>query len=160
MTKRNRISTSEMMRNFEQVCRAKGLRITHQRSVIFSELVKFPGHPTVENVFRRVRKHLTTISLDTVYRTIATFEEHGLIKKVLVLDNAARFEANPAVHHHLICTRCHKIEDFYWPAFDKLKLPDSIRGWSKTGSRHVEIFGLCRACRARLAKQEQRVGKI
>ncbi|MFH1372969.1 MAG: Fur family transcriptional regulator [bacterium] len=152
MVKENKMKISELMKGFEQVCKSKGLRITHQRSEIFHELAKYPDHPTAENVFSRVRKRLKTISLDTVYRTIATFEEHGMIKRVQILDNSARFDVNLSIHHHLICTRCNKIEDLYWPVFDKMKLPDSVNGWAKMNSRHVEIRSLCLDCKTKFKK--------
>jgi len=128
MKKESQERTSELIKGFEQVCRSNGLRITHQRSEIFHELAKYPDHPTAENVFNRVRKRLKTISLDTVYRTILTFEKNGLLKRVQILDNAARFDMNLNVHHHLVCTRCKRVEDFYWPGFDQMRLPTTIDG--------------------------------
>ena len=136
----------ELMNGFEQVCKDVGLRITHQRLEIFEEFIKYPGHPTAENVFNKVRKKLKTISLDTVYRTILTFEKYGLIKRVQIIDNVSRFDINITVHHHLVCTKCKKIEDFYWPDFDNLNLPETTGDWSSIESRHVEIRGLCQDC--------------
>jgi Fur family transcriptional regulator, peroxide stress response regulator len=143
---------NELVNSFEQVCRLKGLRITHQRTEIFRELARFPGHPTAENVFGKIRKRLKTISLDTVYRTIATFEEFGLIKRVRLLDNSSRFDMNLSIHHHLVCTECNKIEDFYWPYFDQLKLPGPLSNWGIIDSKHVEIRGLCVTCQKKLKK--------
>lgn len=147
MSTRNKMKITDLMENFEQVCRSKGLRITHQRSEIFYELAKYLGHPTAENVFSRLRKRLKTISFDTVYRTIATFEKNGLIRRVQFLDNSARFEINLSVHHHLVCTQCKKIEDFYWHDFDQLKLPKSINDWGKVDLKHVVVNGLCSQCK-------------
>lgn len=143
----NGVDISQMMDSFEKVCKAKGLRITHQRTEIFKALLKHANHPTTENVFNQVRKHLRTISLDTVYRTIATFEKNGLIKKVQFIDNATRFDINLTVHHHLVCTKCNKIEDFYWPDFDKMDPPKSISQWGRIESKHVVINGLCSSCK-------------
>jgi Fur family peroxide stress response transcriptional regulator len=142
----------ELMAAFEQVCRSQGLRATHQRSEIFRELITYPGHPTADNVFSRVRKRLKTISLDTVYRTIALFEKHGLIKRVQLIDNSVRFDTNLSVHHHMVCTNCKAIEDFYWPDFDNMKLPDSIEEWGDASSKHAEIHGLCRKCKKALGQ--------
>lgn len=140
------------MESFEKVCKSRGLRLTHQRLEIFLELANFNGHPTAENIYNRVSKRLKMISLDTVYRTITLFEKNGLIKRVHLLDNSARFDINLAVHHHLICTKCKKVEDFYWPIFDRIKLPGSISNWGDVNSRHVEIHGICRKCKKTLKK--------
>lgn len=136
----------QLMKRFEEVCQKVGLRLTHQRYEIFESLAKYKGHPTAENIYNNVRKKLKTISLDTVYRTILTFEKHGLIKKIHIFDNAARFDINITSHHHIVCTNCKKIEDFYWNDFDNLNLPDAATNWSKIDSRHVEIRGLCQNC--------------
>jgi Fur family peroxide stress response transcriptional regulator len=137
---------AEMMERFEKVCKSKGLRITHQRTEIFRALIQNPNHPTTEEIFSQVRRHLKTVSLDTVYRTIGTFEDYGLIKKVWHIDNKARFDHNLSNHHHLVCSQCNKIEDFYWPDFDRMKLPASISHWGKINVKHVVIDGLCSSC--------------
>jgi Fur family peroxide stress response transcriptional regulator len=137
---------AELMGSFEKVCKSKGLRITHQRTEIFRMLIQNPNHPTTEDIFNQVRKHLSTISLDTVYRTIGTFEEYGLIRKVHHIDNTTRFDHNLSTHHHLVCTQCGKIEDFYWPDFDRMKPPKSISRWGKIELKHVVIDGICSSC--------------
>ncbi len=137
---------SQMMDGFKKVCKTKGLRITHQRTEVFRALIQHANHSTTEDIFNQVRKHLKTISLDTVYRTIGTFEKCGLIKKVHLIDNTTRFDHNLSNHHHLVCSKCSKIEDFYWPDFDQMKPPISISHWSNIGARHVVIDGLCSSC--------------
>jgi len=148
--KNNRVNIPEMMDGFEEVCKARGLRITHQRTEIFKALLKHPHHPTTEDVFNQLRKYLKTISLDTVYRTIATFEEYGLIRKVYHTDSATRFDANISKHHHLVCSNCNKIEDFYWPEFDRMKPPKSVSHWSRIEVKQVVINGLCSSCKEEL----------
>ena len=135
-----------MMEDFEKTCKAKGLRITHQRTEIFKALIQHSDHPTTEDIFNQVRRHLKTISLDTVYRTIGIFEKYNLIKKVPHIDNTTRYDHNLANHHHLVCSKCHKIEDFYWPEFDRMKPPTSVSGWGKVDVKHVVIDGLCSSC--------------
>jgi Fur family peroxide stress response transcriptional regulator len=145
--KSNKVDISLMMESFERVCRAKGLRITHQRIEIFKALLKHTNHPTIEDVFDRVRRHLKTISLDTVYRTISTFEEYGLIRRVHHVDSATRLDVNISDHHHLVCKKCNEIEDFYWPDFDRLKPPKSISHWDQIEFKHVVMSGLCSNCK-------------
>ncbi len=145
-TRKNGDTVASMMEKFESLCKVKGLRITHQRTEIFRALLEQMDHPTVEDVYTAVRKHLRTISLDTVYRTIATFEEYGLVKRVHHIDNASRLDVNLSAHHHLVCSKCNAIEDFYWPDFDKMKPPKSVAHWEKIESKHVVISGLCSAC--------------
>ncbi len=139
-------STAQNWRQAEELLKAKGVRVTHQRLEVFCELMSSHEHPSAEEIYERVARRLPTISLDTVYRTIALFEEFGVIRRVEVLDDRARYDANLKPHHHLVCTRCKKIEDFYWPGFDRLKEPEELRKWGRLRSRHAEIRGLCREC--------------
>jgi Fur family peroxide stress response transcriptional regulator len=142
----------DLLSGFEKACRARGLRLTHQRLEIFKRLAERPSHPTAEDIYRKVRRNLRTISLDTVYRTLSTFEDHGLIRRIQAVDNVARFDTNLHPHHHLICIKCKKIEDFYWPDFDELAYPESATEWGKIDSGHVELWGYCRKCRRKLKK--------
>ena len=152
MTRDIQIPPAKLIERFENACRERKLKITQQRLEVFRELARYPGHPTADDIYGRIRRRLKTISLDTVYRTIGTFEKHGLIKRLQLIDNTARFDINLDQHHHLVCTRCRKIEDFYWPDFDRLNPPRDARQWGAVNSKHVEIHGLCQKCRKKLSK--------
>ena len=138
--------------HLEELLRSRGVRVTHQRLEILRELVSSDGHPSAEQVHESVVARLPAISLDTVYRTIALFEEMGLIRRVEVLDDRGRFDANLEPHHHLVCVRCKRIEDIHWPEFDRLLPPPETESWGRVSSRHVEFRGLCREC---LEKESQ-----
>ncbi|HEX9973040.1 MAG TPA: Fur family transcriptional regulator [bacterium] len=143
---------TDKLQLFKTTCQEHGIRLTHQRLVIFQALVSLPGHPSAEDVYNRVRKAIPTMAFDTVYRTLATFEKINLIKRVKFADNRVRFDNNLSTHHHLVCTRCNRVEDFYWPDFDRLPDPDHLAGWGEMGTKHVEIRGLCRKCAAKCRK--------
>jgi Fur family transcriptional regulator, peroxide stress response regulator len=131
---------------FENACREAGLRLTHQRLEIFSELADTPDHPTAETIYQRIRKKIPTISLDTVYRTLATFARHGLINKVETTESQARFEVKIMRHHHVICRRCNRITDFQWESLDDVSLPVEIDRWGRVENRNVIAYGICTAC--------------
>ena len=59
-----------------------GLKSTHQRMVIYQTLKDSSAHPTAENIFEKLRRSHPSISLGTVYKTLETFVEKGLIKRV------------------------------------------------------------------------------
>ena len=131
---------------FENACREAGLRLTHQRLEIYSELAETPDHPTAETIYQRIRKKIPTISLDTVYRTLATFARHGLINKVETVESQARFEVKIMRHHHLICMKCNKITDFQWALLDDVSLPMEINRWGRIESKNVTVYGICSEC--------------
>ena len=69
----------ENLTAFEHACRNAGLRLTYQRLEIYGELARSFDHPSVELLHQRLRRKIPTISLDTVYRTLATFAGLGLV---------------------------------------------------------------------------------
>jgi len=131
---------------FDEACRKAGLKVTRQRLEIYQELLRSTDHPTAEALHRRLRRNLPNLSLDTVYRTLATFAHHGLISRVETAESLCRFEATIARHHHLICRRCGKISDFFWPHLDEISLPPDISDWGSIDSKNVVIYGICSQC--------------
>ncbi|HOD83779.1 MAG: Transcriptional regulator PerR [Planctomycetes bacterium ADurb.Bin126] len=137
------------MRAFAETCRAKGLKATHQRMEIYRQLAATQQHPDAETVYRNVRRRVPSISRDTVYRTLATLEDHGLVRKVEALAGPTRFDANTERHHHFICTVCGAIKDFSSPALNDLPIPPSVRSYGAIESAQVQVRGVCAACAGR-----------
>ena len=67
-------------------------------------------HPTVAEVYDSVRREFPTIGLATVYNTLRSMTERGLVRE-LPFNNATRFDVNLTPHANLVCTRCGAIED-------------------------------------------------
>lgn len=152
------LSTHEVerrMQAFRAACAQAGIRITPQRVEIFREVAATEEHPDAETVFQRVRVRLTNVSLDTVYRTLALLEELGLLSKVDVLCNRARFDANRQQHHHFVCTRCGAVRDFVHPDWDRCDVPDEVKAMGEVRTMHIQLRGLCKDC----AAQERKGGE-
>ncbi len=137
---------SSLMTEFENSCRRADLKVTHQRLEIYRELTEAHDHPSAEMLYRRIITRLPTISLDTVYRTLATFEKHGLITRVQTVESQARFEAEMVKHHHAVCSKCGVITDFTWETFDAAQVPDTLAVWGKVFKRHAVLEGICTSC--------------
>jgi Fur family peroxide stress response transcriptional regulator len=136
----------EKVAHFEQACDEAGLKMTHQRMEIFRELASSTDHPSAETLYKRLRSSLATLSLDTVYRTLATFEKHDLISRVQTVESQARFEAEMVQHHHVICHNCGEITDFRWETFDATRLPGEIARWGRIENKKVTLHGICEKC--------------
>ncbi|MFC1836605.1 Fur family transcriptional regulator [Thermodesulfobacteriota bacterium] len=141
-------SRDDQIRLFKKLCRENGVRITPQRLEIFLALLDRHDHPSAEDVFESVKVRLPTISLDTVYRTLGTFESHGLVLKLNLFDDKTRYDPNMHQHHHVVCTRCRNIMDFDWPDFDEAMLPSGTRRWGNVEIRQVQLRGICSDCLA------------
>lgn len=144
----NRNLSEQQLENLRRLCDEAGIKLTHQRLEIFRELMVVTNHPSAEEIYKRIHTRLPTIAIDTVYRTLATFDELGLVKKLHVMNERNLFDVNLTVHHHFICSDCKKVEDIYWPDFDKSMLPKAVAGMGEAHSRHLEIHGVCNSCLA------------
>ena len=133
---------------FKNIAKGLGLKITPQRLEIFKILASMDYHPSADEVYEAVIKQISSISFDTVYRTLALFESRGVIAKVQYLDDRTRYDTNMDPHYHLVCKKCRKIEDFNWPALDRLNSPDETQRWGKIDGKYLELRGICRKCLA------------
>lgn len=136
----------EQIRIFQDQCRESNLRLTPQRLEIFKELAKSVDHPSAEQLYQRLSKIMPTLSLDTIYRTLATFVQHGLVNRVETVESQARFEVIQQQHYHLICEKCKKIADFQWESIEQIALPEKLSDWGKIERKNVVVYGICKTC--------------
>ena len=139
----------QRMSDFRKRCVDLGLAHTHQRMVIYRAFASSESHPTPESVFEQVRREIPSISLGTVYKSIRTFVDNGLLREVNVLHETVRLDANLDDHHHLVCIGCKSVTDV--PA--EMVQPVELRGALPEGFRlkrsRVEILGVCASCAAK-----------
>ena len=77
-----------------------GLRSTPQREVVFKVILEKRDHPTVDDIFARVKAQMPTISLATVYNCLETLVQCGLIRQVNFERTASRYCPNLSAHAH------------------------------------------------------------
>lgn len=140
--------TDRRVAEFIDVCRRAGVKATHQRIEIFKEVAGTEQHPDAETVYDNVRRRIPTVSLDTVYRALALFENLRLVSRIRIVSDRTRFDGNPQPHHHFVCRSCGLIKDFYSNQIDRFEIPDEVRSWGEVNRVHVEVEGLCAACAA------------
>ena len=90
-----------------------GLKITPQRIAVLDALVILQNHPTAENVIDYIKSKHPNIATGTVYKTLDTFVNKNIIKRVKTDDDIMRYDAIKERHHHLYCAESNRIEDFY-----------------------------------------------
>lgn len=89
------------------------LKITPQRIAVLEALSNFKDHPTADNIKEYVVKNHPHIAVGTIYKTLETFVEKGLVKKVKTEQDVMRYDAILDKHHHLYCEDTERIEDFF-----------------------------------------------
>ena len=77
-----------------------GLRATSQREIVYQVLLNQRDHPSVDEVFSRVKVLMPTISLATVYNCLDALVGCGLVKQVNFERGASRYCPNLQYHAH------------------------------------------------------------
>jgi Fur family transcriptional regulator, peroxide stress response regulator len=131
-----------------QRCREAGMNVTPQRVAIYRALLASEEHPTPEMLYRTVSRKMRSLSLATIYKTLDSLVELGLVRAVPVVGDKRRFDANSEAHHHLVCSSCGAIRDYYTHDFDRLVPRKPVDGF-KAHSVSVNISGVCGDCAKR-----------
>ena len=127
----------------------KGFRFTAQRREVYDALLAKRDHPTAVDVFLRVQKKLSGISLATVYNCLETRTECGLVRAVNHDRQPSRYCANLEPHAHFFCERCGAVYDVAY-LFSGDSQPGLV-GWDlppgATVTHHEVAFrGTCGQC--------------
>ena len=90
-----------------------GYRLTTARRAVIESLVACGGHISADNLAARGREDAPQVGRMTVFRTVELLAKLGLIRPIYQGTGAAHYVLmHGGSHHHLICTRCHRIIDF------------------------------------------------
>jgi Fe2+ or Zn2+ uptake regulation protein len=106
-------------------------------------LEEMRDHPTVDQIYKVLRRRLPSLSRTSVYNALSTLREAGLVRPFSMDGNETLYDANILDHGHFRCTHCGRIYDF------DVKLPEAeqieLKGF-KTYRRDVLLWGLCPIC--------------
>ena len=86
----------------------------------------------------------------TVYRTVNSFKDKGVIREVNLQGDLPRYELSDTEndHHHIVCTKCNRLEDFI--GCEALKMEKKIlsksQNFSKITGHSFDFYGLCNKC--------------
>ena len=138
-----------MSETIEQKCLSKGVKLTEQRKLIvkvISESKQEYGesdHPDVDELYNRVSKIDSRISIATVYRTVKLLEEAGILAKHDFKGGKARYEAMIEGHHdHLIDVKTGEIIEFTDEEIEKLQIKIAEKYGYTLVDHKLELYGV------------------
>lgn len=109
--------------NFDEIrnlLAEKSLKVTPQRAVIVDYLVHEKSHPTADDVYEATKDRLPACSKATIYNTLNSLIEAGVICAVTTEPGKTRYDANMHPHHHFVDTRTGVIHDIPWEQVNQL----------------------------------------
>jgi Fur family peroxide stress response transcriptional regulator len=127
-----------------------GHRVTRQRIAVIDYLAGREDHPSARNVYRGVAEVLPGVSLATIYNTLSTLVNAGLIRELDFEDTDNRYDTNLEHHLNLVCISCGEILDL--PQTPPISVEEiRSRLGFETVDMRFECRGICRSCGAREA---------
>lgn len=139
--------TKYIDKSIAEVLRENGLSITESRRKILGLFLQSPDALTHGNIEKKAGEKFDRV---TVYRTLQTFVEKGIIHTIPTADNAVLYalckDCEEGHHHddhvHFVCSNCGTticLDDVVTPRMD---LPFGY----KAENVQVVINGLCKHC--------------
>ncbi|KRM76025.1 Fur family transcriptional regulator [Secundilactobacillus collinoides] len=136
----------------------KHVRITPQRKLILNYLITHHNHPAVEVIYQELAPQMSSLSLATIYNTLNLFVEMGIVIEIPNENGGIRYDFFGSPHYHAICENCGKVTDIFDPNFPKIEEMIQTEAARQSGykitSSHIEVYGLCDECQAKLAAQK------
>jgi len=132
-----------MSETIEQKCIAKGVKLTDQRKIIARVMSEANNHPDVDELYTRVSKIDSKISIATVYRTVKLFEESGILARHEFKGGKARYEElNESHHDHLIDVKSGEIIEFVDQEIENLQKKVAEKYGYDLVDHKLELYGV------------------
>ena len=130
----------------QDILRASGLRPTAQRIALFTYLADERMPRSICDIIARLKTQMDAV---TVYRIIESFQNAGIVRQVDLRQGSPLFELiDEHDHHHIVCTKCERVEDFEgcnYESLTKTALKQSS-AFASIQSHSIELFGVCKKC--------------
>ena len=128
--------------------RPLGLRLTPQRLAIAEVVVNSADHPSVRDIYERVRAFFPYVTIATVYSTLDVLEQAGVVRE-LPFQRLSRYDANLSPHANLVCVGCSTVLDADVGEDTVSELLELITQESdfQVSSQRVDFYGWCSGCR-------------
>ena len=103
---------SKIVKHHIDMLRKSTLKVTNQRITLI-KLIFSSGnaHYTAEEVFIKAKKQKIKISLATVYNTLNSFRDNGILNVVKTKSDKIYYDTNLKDHHHFYCEESGELKD-------------------------------------------------
>ena len=140
-------ATASALADARSRIRNAGLRITKPRLAIIASLHRHVGPISIERIHQEGGTEVC--DLVTVYRSLAAFEEIGLVRRSYLHNGTCLYELTLASqhHYHIVCKACGATERVDYVPVDGVERLLTDRGYIQV-SHVVEFFGVCPKCQS------------
>ena len=133
--------------------RRHGIHVTAQRLAVMSAVAASP-HAAADDILATVKKDIGSISRQSVYDTLNTLTELGVLRRIQPMGSPARYEDRTNDnHHHLLCRSCGRVVDIDCAVGARPCLTADDDHGFEIDEAEVIYWGHCPECRKRARKK-------
>jgi Fe2+ or Zn2+ uptake regulation protein len=142
------MNLEETIKVYKDFLKSKGLLYTQPRELILKEATSAALHFSADELTAQMNKNGINISRATVYRTLASMKEAGILNSVDFGHGHIHYEAKKTkkYHEHITCKKCGVICEIQIK--DLAKVINT--GAAKAKFKHIEyairVSGVCKNC--------------
>ncbi|NFH80157.1 transcriptional repressor [Clostridium botulinum] len=137
---------------YKNLIKKHGYKFTMQKRIILLEVINSNTHLSVKEIYDRVKHN--RIGITTVYRSLKTFNELGIVKEINVNGTSYYeikiFSGNP-LHIHFKCSKCNSIIDiednFLNLEYIKLNKKIEEKNNLEIDDLNIMLIGTCSKCK-------------
>jgi Fur family transcriptional regulator, peroxide stress response regulator len=128
-----------------RILKESAIKVTPQRSAVLEYLYGNPDHPSVDEVYQYVKKQFPYIARATIYNTINTLTESGLLQEIMVRQEKRHMDWNVTPHHHFKCLNCDRVQDVPYDVLTPDQVSKKVKDFRV---HHVKVVmeGICNKC--------------
>jgi Fur family peroxide stress response transcriptional regulator len=129
------------------IFREKNLKVTPQRYAIYKYLCSTKEHPSAETIYNELKEEYPMLSLATVYKTLRTLVDIGIVQELNAGEDNFRYDANAETHPHIMCLNCGRVDDIEGADFSFLNELAARNTDYTIESHKLYFYGICRKCK-------------
>ena len=135
-------------RLFKDISKAKKIRLSLPRLLVYQELSSAASSLSPQEIFQSLLKRKRRIGLTSIYRSLDLFESVEIVFKIVKGSNVkyklCELEDH---HHHIICNKCGDVVEFNFCEISEWsrKVMEST-GYEVT-DHQLNFYGFCKACK-------------
>lgn len=131
------------LENLLDELKEKKIRLSHQRIKVLDHLIQYRYHPTADQIYNGLKKDVPTLSKTTIYNTLNSFVDAGILRVITIEDNETRYDIDIGDHGHFKCEVCKEIYDF---KLDINAIISEDLNDFKVTDKNVYYKGICPKC--------------
>ncbi len=135
---------------YRDMLHTAGYRATAQRLLLLRLLQDGKGHVGADDLYARAHARDPRLSLSTVYRTLNSLKQAGLVRELHLDQDHHHYElADKEDHYHLVCQGCGKILEVECFVIDEMLSRIEDRYAFQVTGTQMEFVGFCADCQTR-----------